>query len=130
PDTSRWKSPRRSTRERFLPAWSTIIAYRALSREPKEPVKYSPIHRQRGEGVSEDENTNAAADSGSADGIREIRAEVQTGTVSGGDGAGGAVGRVEGADRTALSEGVERAAAGGTGDYAAGVLSTAVVQPE
>src|SRR6516165_2803063 len=96
----------------------------------REPLKYSPIHRLSGYCVSRRENTSATADSGSTGEFREVRAEVQAGTVSRPDGASGAVGGVTSLDRAALSERGERAASGGFVDHAAGVLSAAVVQSE
>src|SRR5262249_48190501 len=72
---------------------------------------------------------SATTDSGGADGIREVRAEVEAGAVSGRDGAEHPVGGVTSVDRTTLSKGREWAAAGGVVDHAAGVLFAAVVQP-
>src|SRR6266581_752394 len=96
----------------------------------KEPLKNSPIHRLSVYGVSRGEKASATTNSGGADWVREVRAEDEAGAVSRGDGAGGAVGRVTGSGRTALSEGRERAASGGTEHHVAGVLSAAVVQSE
>src|SRR6266851_2838055 len=101
-----------------------------LLKSPREPLKNSPIHRLRVYGVSRGEKANATANFGGADGFREVRAEVEAGAISGGDGAGAAVGRGTAAGGTALSEGRERAASGGDEPHAAGVLSAAVVQPE
>src|SRR6476646_4681968 len=96
----------------------------------REPLKNSPIHRLSVYGVSRGEKASATANSGGADGVREVRTEDKAGAVSRGDGAGGAMGRVTGVGGTALSEGRERAASGRTEHHVAGVLSTAVVQPE
>jgi hypothetical protein len=60
----------------------------------REPLKNSPIHRLSTTGVSRGKKASATTNSGGANGAREVRAEDEAGAVSGGDGAGGAVGRV------------------------------------
>ena len=113
----------------LCPAWQ-LYENPTYEKLVKEPLKNSPIHRLSVYGVSRGEKADATANSGGADGLREVRAEDEAGAVSRGDGAGGAVGRVTGAGGTALSEGRERAASGRTEHHVAGVLSAAVVQPE
>ena len=81
---------------------------------PKEPLKNSTIHSLTGYCVSGRKKANAATDFGGADGVREVRAEVEAGAVSRRDGTDRAMGGVTGAGRTALSEGRERAASGRT----------------
>jgi hypothetical protein len=55
--------------------------------------------------VSRGEKASATTNSGGADWVREVRAEDEAGAVSGGDGAGGAVGRVTGVGGTARENG-------------------------
>src|SRR5205809_1568803 len=62
-------------------------------------------------------------------GFEQYTSKTPASHISGGDGAGGAVGRVVRAGGAALSPAWERAAAGGSGAHAADLLFAAVVQP-
>src|SRR2546422_10082899 len=61
--------------------------------------------------------------------IARVHEEDASSHISGGDGAGGAVGRVVRAGGAALSQAWEGAAAGGSRAHAADLLFAAVVQP-
>src|SRR5713101_7991287 len=128
----RWIFARRadSVKRAWLPRWGRGLDSKMDSKRSREPLKNSPIHRLRVYGVRRGEKANATANFGGAYGVREVRAEVEAGAISRGDGAGGAVGGVTGAGGTALSERRERAASGGPEPHVAGVLSAAVVQSE
>src|SRR5438093_12054 len=62
-------------------------------------------------------------------GFEQYTSKTPASHISGGDGAGGAVGRVVRAGGAALSPAWEGAAAGGSGAHAADLLFAAVVQP-
>src|SRR2546427_12377211 len=62
-------------------------------------------------------------------GFEQYTRKTRRAHISGGDGAGGAVGRVVRAGGAALSPAWEGAAAGGRRAHAAGLLFAAVVQP-
>src|SRR5256884_8334554 len=69
------------------------------------------------------------ADPGNEAWFEAVQEEAAASHISGGDGAGGAVGRVVRAGGAALSPAWEGAAAGGSRAHAADLLFAAVVQP-
>src|SRR6202142_4025304 len=81
-----------------------------------------------GEQVEESGN-HEAEDTGDDERVRAVQKEDAASGISGGDGAGGAVGGVVRTDRASVSKGGERAATGGSGANAADLFFTAVVQP-
>src|SRR5665213_2755350 len=98
-------------------------------REPLNKSSIFPRIQVRCAEQVEESGRHEAEDTGDDQWIRAVQQEDAASGISGRDGAGGAVGGVVCADQAGISEGGQRAAAGGSGADAAGLLFAAVVQP-
>src|ERR1039457_5147849 len=96
--------------------WSVKYTLRRVSlREPLNKSSVFPRIQVRCAEQVEESGKHEAEDTGDDERIRAVQQEDAASGISGRDGAGGAVGGVVCADRAGISEGGQRAAAGGSG---------------
>src|ERR1022692_908936 len=108
----------------------TIGRYASLAlREPLNKSSVFPPIQLKCAELAKESGNHEAEEPGNEQRIRAVQQEDASSGVSGRDGAGGAVGGTVRPDRAGISEGRQRAAAGGSGADAAGLLFATVVQP-